>query len=109
MYTNCTLRPSCALNQSLHPAHWALGAVIGLTLAPALAALTPRVTTLRRAGLGLRLLGVFLGDIIIANIEVARRILGPEALVTDLDVVHFDRGHREIMTLRPANLATCPP
>lgn len=70
-----------ALNQSLHPAHWAMGALIGLTLAPALAALTPRVTTLRRAGLALRLLGVFIGDIIIANIEVARLILGPESAI----------------------------
>jgi multicomponent K+:H+ antiporter subunit E len=70
-----------ALNQSLHPAHWAMGAIIGLTLAPALAALTPRVTTLRRTGLALRLLAVFIGDIIIANIEVARRILGPESAI----------------------------
>lgn len=66
------------LNQSLHPAHWALGAVIGLVLPPAFAALTPRVTTLRRAGLALGLLGVFLKDIVVANLEVARRILGPE-------------------------------
>lgn len=70
-----------ALNQSLHPAHWVFGAVLGLTLAPALAALTPRVTTLRRAGLALRLLGIFIGDIIVANIEVARRILGPESAI----------------------------
>jgi multicomponent K+:H+ antiporter subunit E len=70
-----------ALNQSLHPAHWAMGALIGLTLAPALAALTPRVTTLRRTGLALRLFSVFLSDIIIANIEVARRILGPESAI----------------------------
>jgi multicomponent K+:H+ antiporter subunit E len=70
-----------ALNQSLHPAHWVLGALIGLVLAPALAALTPRVTTLRRTGLALRLLAVFIGDIIIANIEVARRILGPESAI----------------------------
>jgi multicomponent K+:H+ antiporter subunit E len=70
-----------ALNQSLHPAHWVMGAVIGLALAPALAALTPRVTTLRRAGLALRLFAIFLSDIVIANIEVARRILGPESAI----------------------------
>jgi multicomponent K+:H+ antiporter subunit E len=70
-----------ALSQSLHPAHWVLGAIIGLVLAPALAALTPRVTTLRRAGLALRLFGVFLADIVVANLDVARRILGPESAI----------------------------
>jgi len=69
------------LNQSLHSAHWALGALIGLLLPPTLAALTPRVTTLRRAGLALGLLGVFLRDIVVANLEVARRILGPESAI----------------------------
>jgi multicomponent K+:H+ antiporter subunit E len=69
------------LNQSLHPAHWLLGALIGLVLPPAFASLTPRTTTLRRAGLALGLLGVFLKDIVVANLEVARRILGPESAI----------------------------
>ena len=69
------------LNQTLHPAHWVLGALLGIALPLALAALTPRVTTLRRAGLALALLGVFLKDIVVANFEVARRILGPESAI----------------------------
>jgi multicomponent K+:H+ antiporter subunit E len=69
------------LNQTLHPAHWALGALLGLVLPLAFAALTPRVTTLRRADLALSLLCVFLKDIVVANLEVARRILGPEAAI----------------------------
>jgi multicomponent K+:H+ antiporter subunit E len=69
------------LNQTLHPAHWALGAMLGVALPLALAALTPSVTTLRRADLALSLLGVFLKDIVVANLEVARRILGPESAI----------------------------
>lgn len=69
------------LNQSVHPAHWVLGALIGIALPPAFAALTPRTTTLRRAGLALRLLAVFLKDIVVANLEIARRILGPESAI----------------------------
>lgn len=69
------------LNQSLHPAHWLLGSLVGLGVPLAFAALTPRVTTLRRADLALTLLGMFLKDIVVANLEVARRILGPEAAI----------------------------
>lgn len=69
------------LNQSLHPAHWVLGALFGLTIPPALAVLTPSSTTLRRAGLALGLLAVFLKDIVVANLDIARRILGPERAI----------------------------
>lgn len=69
------------LNQTLHPAHWLLGALLGVALPLAFSALTPRVTTLRRTGLALALLGVFLKDIVVANFEVARRILGPESAI----------------------------
>ena len=79
--TLCLLACWLILNETLHPAHWALGAMLGVALPLALAALTPRVTTLRRADLALSLLGVFLKDIVIANLEVARRILGPESAI----------------------------
>jgi multicomponent K+:H+ antiporter subunit E len=69
------------LVQSLHPAHWLLGSLLGLVLPPAFASLTPRTTTLRSGGLALALLGVFLKDIVVANLEVARRILGPESAI----------------------------
>lgn len=67
------------LNQSLHPAHWALGTVFAVALPLAFAKLWPRITRVRNAGLALRLLGRLLADIVISNIDVARRILGPEA------------------------------
>ena len=67
------------LNQSLHPAHWALGASLAVALPLAFARLWPRITIVRRGGLALRLLGRLLADIVVSNIDVARRILGPEA------------------------------
>lgn len=66
------------LNQSLHPAHWVLGGILAIALPLALARLTPRSAVLRGAARALRLLGVFLKDIVVSNFEVARRILGPE-------------------------------
>jgi len=67
------------LTQSLHPTHWALGAVFAVALPLAFSRLWPRITIVRNAGLALRLLFRLLADIVISNIEVARRILGPEA------------------------------
>ena len=67
------------LNQSLHPAHWALGALLAVALPLAFSRLWPRITVVRNAGLALRLLGRLLADVVISNIDVARRILGPEA------------------------------
>lgn len=69
------------LNQTVHPAHLLLGAVIGLAVPPMLASLWPRDTVMRRPLVALRLLGVFLRDVVVANVEVARRILGPEAAI----------------------------
>ena len=44
-----------ALNQSLHPAHWVLGAIIGLLLAPALAAMLQELVDCRLAAYEVRL------------------------------------------------------
>jgi multicomponent K+:H+ antiporter subunit E len=66
-----------ALNQSLHPAHWLLGALFAWLL-PALAhPLLPDLPRLRRKPLAAKLVVVFLWDIVLANIQVARLILGP--------------------------------
>jgi multicomponent K+:H+ antiporter subunit E len=69
------------LNQSLHPAHWLLGGCIAVALPLALATLTPRSAALRSAIPALRLLGLFLKDIVVSNFEVAWRILGPERAI----------------------------
>jgi multicomponent K+:H+ antiporter subunit E len=70
------------LNRSLHPAHWVLGALIAVALPLALARLVPPLAQLRRGSLALRLLGVFLVDIVVSNFAVARRILGPERAIS---------------------------
>jgi multicomponent K+:H+ antiporter subunit E len=71
-----------ALNNSVAAAHVVLGALLGWAIPLASFHLidgpSPR---LRRPGLMLRLGAVFLYDIVVANIEVARRILGPEAAI----------------------------
>jgi multicomponent K+:H+ antiporter subunit E len=81
------------LNQTLHPAHWVLGALLGIALPLALAALTPRVTTLRRAGLALALLGVFLKDIVVHAFNVDDEA----ALVRDIQQ-RYERPLQEIFT-----------
>lgn len=69
------------LNQS-----WSAGQLL---LAGALAIAIPSLTrrlregrpTLHRPAMILKLLGIFLWDIVVANIDVAQRILGPEAKI----------------------------
>jgi len=68
-----------ALNNTLDPAHVLLAAGIALLLPHLIAVLLPDVPPLRAPATLLRLLLVVLGDIVIANVEVARRILGRES------------------------------
>lgn len=66
------------LNNTLAPAHVLLGALLAW-LVPLLAApFRPAPVRLRRPLLAARLLARVLRDIVLANLEVARRILGPE-------------------------------
>ena len=71
-----------ALNGTVAPAHLVLGAVLALLLPLSLLHLAdgdwPR---LKRPVAALRLGGVVLLDILIANVDVARRVLGPEAAI----------------------------
>lgn len=87
------------LNQTLAPAHLLLGAALAIVLArfapvpasgPASAAplastadpadetLVPRAQGLRRLRIALGLIAVVLQDIVVANLQVARLILGPQ-------------------------------
>jgi multicomponent K+:H+ antiporter subunit E len=54
--------------------------VLALVLPPLLGRLVPDARV-RRPGLALRLLATLLWDIVVANLQVARRILGPEAAI----------------------------
>ena len=75
------------LNNTLAPAHVLLGALLAAPFRPA-------PVRLRRPLVGLRLLAQVLRDIVLANLEVARRILGPEDALTPcfvwvpLDIQH---------------------
>lgn len=71
-----------ALNNSVAPGHLALGAFLAwlLPLAPLRLAAGdwPR---LRRPRVAFGLLLTLLRDVVVANVEVARRVLGPEAAI----------------------------
>ncbi len=66
------------LNNTLAPAHLLLGAVLAIAVPLLVAPLRAAPVRLRRPWFALRLLGRVLSDIVLANVEVARRILGPE-------------------------------
>jgi multisubunit Na+/H+ antiporter MnhF subunit len=77
------------LNSTLAPAHLLLGALLAWLLPLLSAPFRPAPVRLRRPLLAARLLARVLWDIVLANIEVARRILGPE----DALQPHFGRHH----------------
>lgn len=66
------------LNNTLAPAHLLLGALLAWLLPLLAAPFRPAPVRLRRPLLAARLLARVLWDIVLANLEVARRILGPE-------------------------------
>ncbi len=67
------------LNNTLAPGQILLGALLALVLPLLTDRLRPERAHLRRPVLAARLLLRVLWDIVLANFEVARRILGPEA------------------------------
>lgn len=69
------------LNDTLAPGQLLLGALLALALPPLTDRLRPERARLRRPLRAARLLVVVLVDIVLANIEVARRILGPESVL----------------------------
>lgn len=69
------------MNQSWSLAQVTLGAVLALLIPWLTQALRPDPPTLRHPATIARLLLVVLRDIVVANLAVARRILGPEARI----------------------------
>jgi multicomponent K+:H+ antiporter subunit E len=67
------------LNNTLDPAQVLLAAGVALALPLLVARFLPALPNLRAPATVVRLLLVVLGDIVVANLEVARRILGPES------------------------------
>lgn len=69
------------LSRSLHPAHLVLGTLLALGVPLALRHWLPDTFVVRKPALVLRLLGRLLVDIVVSNVQVARRILGPESAI----------------------------
>lgn len=69
------------LNQSVSAGHLALGALLALAVPWALGPLLPEGLEPRRAMVAAKLLVTVLLDIVRSNVEVARRILGPESAI----------------------------
>lgn len=64
------------LNNSLAPGQILLGAVLAWLVTLLVAPLQPEQPRVQRYGLALRYVGRLLRDIVVANLDVARRILG---------------------------------
>jgi multicomponent K+:H+ antiporter subunit E len=69
------------LNETLDPAHVTLALVLAIALPLATAQLRPGAPRIKRWGTVVKLGLLVLGDIVRANIDVARRILGPESAI----------------------------
>jgi multicomponent K+:H+ antiporter subunit E len=67
------------LNESASAGHLLLGLVLALVLPWWNSRFRPERVRLRHWGTMLRLTGRVLADIVVSNVEVARRVLGPEA------------------------------
>lgn len=69
------------LNNTVDPAHLLLAAVLALAIPWFTEPLRPERPRLRRWGVAGKLALVVLWDIVLSNIEIARRILGPESAI----------------------------
>lgn len=67
------------LNQTLAPGHLVLGALLAVALPIALEPLARPYPRLRRPATIARLALTVARDVVVSNVEVARRILGPDA------------------------------
>jgi multicomponent K+:H+ antiporter subunit E len=70
------------LAQTLDPAHILLAALLAVVVPRFTERLRPERPRIRRPLVIARLAGAVLWDIVLSNIEVARRILGPESAIT---------------------------
>lgn len=101
------------LNQSASAGNLVLALLFAVTIPLLLAPLRPVRLRLRKPGVALSLLGVFLYDVVMSNIEVARRVLGPEAAIRpdfvwvplDLTEPHAIATLAAIITLTPGTLS----
>jgi len=101
------------LNNTLDPAHLVLGAALAILVPRFTERLRPQRPRIRRPLVVVRLGLVVLWDIVLSNIEVARRILGPEAAIRpafvwvplDLTDPHAIVSLAGIITMTPGTLS----
>jgi multicomponent K+:H+ antiporter subunit E len=101
------------LNNTLDPAHLVLGALLAIVVPWFTESLRPQRPRIRRPLVVVRLGLVVLWDIVLSNIEVARRILGPEAAIRpafvwlplDLTDPHAIVSLAGIITMTPGTLS----
>lgn len=67
------------MNSTIAPAHVLLGAIVAIVIPAATRSLWPENLHFRNGVAFLRLLALVLYDIVVANVQVARLILGPAA------------------------------
>jgi len=101
------------LNNTLDPAHIALAALLAVVVPRFTEPLRPERPRVRRPLVVARLGLVVLWDIVLSNVEVARRILGPEAAIRpafvwvplDLTDPHAVVSLAGIITMTPGTLS----
>jgi len=101
------------LNNTLDPAHLALAALLAIVVPQFTERLRPEQPRVRCPLVIARLALTVLWDIVLSNIEVARRILGPEAAITprfvwvplDLGDPHAILALAGIITMTPGTLS----
>ena len=98
-----------ALHTSLAPIHLASGLVLSMSIPRLLKGVLDDPVTVRRPGVALRLAGIVLWDIIVANMAVARRVLGPlPRLQPGFIEVPLDLTHPNAVALFASIIAITP-
>lgn len=98
-----------ALHSSLAPLHLISGVLLALLIPLLLNRALDDPVTIRRPGVALRLAAVVLWDIIVANLAVARRVLGPMArLKPGFIEVPLDLSHPDAVALLASIIAITP-
>ena len=97
------------LHSSLAPLHVVSGVVLAVVVPMVLARALGDPVRIRRPGVALRLAAVVLWDIIVANVAVARRVLGPLArLEPGFIEVPLDLAHPDAVALLASIIAITP-
>ena len=97
------------LHSSLAPLYLASGVVLAVVIPRLLARALDDPVTIRRPGVALRLATVVLWDIVVANLAVARRVLGPLGrLKPGFIEVPLDLAHPDAVALLGSIIAITP-